>query len=90
MILQPTAVSTKEFTKSGDHLYVSEASSLPAPSRVYDDAIDLGFTMVNSQGKRVVIAEFACKYDADGDLLYTDYKPLAIYRQTFTIRIFND
>lgn len=97
MILQPTLVSTERFTYvPAENMFVTEASDLGLGhgidfGRVYDDACDVGLTLVSHRtGTRVV---FAIEHEErrDGDLLYWDLRPADRSKWGCgTVRIFND
>jgi hypothetical protein len=93
MNLHPTTISTNAFTYvAAERIFAGEASSLPAPSRVYDDACDTGYTLVSAKaGSEIIIAAHNDVRDNEGDLLYTDYRPIKRdWADRFTVRIFND
>jgi len=82
MILQPTVISTEHLVSRFDGyeqatVMSAEASSLGwQPSRVYDDACDIGYTLISHKtGAMVVFAE-SHRETHEGDLLYTDYEPV--------------
>jgi hypothetical protein len=82
MILTPTRLSTRNFTYySPDRLFVAEASDLGRDfrrGRVYDDACDVGFTLVShATGAEIVFASNGETRDADGDVLYEEFVPVA-------------
>jgi len=92
MILRPTPVSTEQlkFDKE-ENLLVAEDSSLPRPSRVYDDACDEGYTVVSHHTGREVVYASDTSWSDGGDLLYWDYRP--VNRADWecpTLRVFND
>ena len=92
MLLAPTQVSTAQFTwVKSERLLVAEASDLSDMSRVWDDACDVGYTIVSAHtGRTVVYAVHSDKRDA-GDLLYQDLRPVHQADQDLpTVRIFND
>jgi hypothetical protein len=92
-VLRPTPVSTRDLSydaKTGT--FTAEASSLPAPGRVYDDACDFGYTVISHlSGTKVVFVEDFQQRDRD-DLLYTDYLPVAErgWVRPVLLRVFND
>ena len=92
-VLRPTPVSTRDLSyKAKTGIFTAEASSIPRPGRVYDDACDLGFTVISHLSlNKVVFVEHAEKRDAD-DLLYTDYLPVAErgWVRPVLLRVFND
>jgi hypothetical protein len=93
MVLRPTTVFTERFTYvREERLLVAEASDLPEMSRVYDDACDVGYTVVSSHtNKSVVYAVSHTERDRGGDLLYWDLEAVKPRDTTLpTVRIFND
>jgi hypothetical protein len=92
-ILRPTIIGTHLLTwYPSDKLFSAEDSDLPRPSRVYDDACDLGYTVVSARTGRAVVVVFeSVTRDAQGDVLYWDARPVVrSERELFTLRIFND
>jgi hypothetical protein len=101
MLLHPPKIRTDRFTWAAeDRLFVTEASDLADADfgPVYDDAIDIGFTLVSEQtGREAVMVEHHREYDNEHDLLYTDFIPaeqLALVMRgappRFVVRVFND
>lgn len=93
MTLRPTPVSTGRFTYSKRTCtFSAEASDLPQPGRVFDDACDVGYTLVSERtGAEVVFAESGRETDSEGDLLWTEYEPVCPgSARRFKLRIFND
>lgn len=106
-LLHPNPVSTDRFTFDHDtRTFVAEASDfgslrdrlatngLVGPfGRVYDDACDIGLTLVSHvSGTRVVFAVEHEERDREGDLLYWDLLPAQLHERTagLKVRIFND
>jgi hypothetical protein len=101
-ILTPPAVNTREFTfvrENGVDLLVTEHSDLQARGidfgRVYNDACDVGLTIVSQRtGRKVVYAISHTQRDIEGDLMWWDLTPAPYQRNvpehTLTVRIFND
>jgi hypothetical protein len=95
MILSPAHISTEHMTRmveDGVAVFSVEDSDLAwRPTRVYDDACDVGYTLMShATGKHVVVAEHVPVRDADGDLLYTDYKPVRPNDPKVILRVYND
>lgn len=97
-VLSPPPVSTDRFTYlPADGLFVIEASDLGPDfrlGRVYDDACDVGFTLVSARtGDRRVFTSVGERRDDDGDLLYEDFAlvgPSGRVDQSLRVRIIND
>jgi hypothetical protein len=92
-VLKPTYVGTKLFTwLPEESLLVAEDSSLPRPSRVWDDACDVGYTLVSHQtNSPLVVTREHVERDREGDILYWEYKPIApAYHNRFKVRVYND
>lgn len=104
MILHPTPIETNNplLTYVGsDRMFVTEVSDLNAnsiePGAVYDDACDVGFTLISHRtGRDIVVVQHHTE-TRDGDTLWWDYVPArelaAIVRgaaPTVTLRVFND
>lgn len=78
MLLSPSPISTDRFTYC-DGVFVTEASGLGdfLLGRVYDDACDVGLTLVSHRtGAKVVYALHGEKRNSEGELLYTDFLPV--------------
>lgn len=93
--LRPTPVSTRSITFDRDaNLLVAEMSSLRNPSfdRVFDDACDVGLTVVSHWTDREVVYALENEVrDGEGDLMYWDLIPANRAEQFLpTLRIFND
>ena len=92
MILHPRPVNASRFTfVPAENLYIAEASDFGRDfplGRVYDDAADLGFTLVSERGE-TVYAQDGEERDREGDLLYEEYAPVS-GPLTARVRIFND
>ena len=94
MILTPPAVSTENLMWHAEtSTFVAEASDLGVGfGRVYDDACDVGLTLVSRYDDRqpIVMVVNHEERDADGDVQYwdlvsADFKPVG-----FTVRVYND
>ncbi len=92
-----SSIKTDRFTwDREERLYVAEASDLADlnMSQVYDDAIDLGFTLIRAANDRFVMVENHREIDSEGDLLYTDFAITdnrgPVEYPAFGVRIFND
>jgi hypothetical protein len=91
-LLSPTRIGTQHFTWVPDKsLFVAEDSSLPRPSRVWDDACDEGYTLVSERtGEELVIALEHVERSEDG-IAHWDYQPIAAtFHNRFIVRVFND
>lgn len=71
MLLKPAPVSSSSFTfDKTNNLFISEFSTIGRafkPGRVYDDAIDVGFSIISERtGNHVVFAENETVYNEDG------------------------
>lgn len=94
-ILNPPSHSTRLFTWVPEtNELVCDISDLPRPvmGQVYDDACDLGMTLVSARtGKEIVVAVDAEVYDSEGDLQAWILRPVRCGAVVpFQVRIFND
>lgn len=96
-LLKPSPVSTDSLMYIvADKLFVSEISNFGKGfnfERVYDDACDVGMTLVSARtGDAVVFAVTGEQRDADGDLMYWTLEPAPYQRNrpTCTVHIYND
>lgn len=94
MILQPSPVSTERFTWA-DGMFVTEASSLGdfRLGRVYDDACDVGFTLVSHRtGRKVVVSHVRDIRDGEGDLVASVFEtaPYQAGAPSVAVHILND
>jgi len=97
MILTPTRISTSRLSyDAATGIFAAEASDLPDPSRVYDDACDVGYTLVSHRtGTEIVFAHVDTVKDREGDIMYFVFKPAdfrlhASLRDSLVLHIFND
>lgn len=89
MILHPTPVSTDRFTFA-EGVLAAEASDLPDPSRVYDDACDVGYTVISHRtGREVVYAQHETVRNAT-EVRYWIYMPVRHTDPQIPVHIFND
>lgn len=98
------SVGTEKFTWTtagrGERMFVSDQSDLGPEfslGRVYADACDVGFVLISAvTGMEIIVALSHESRDAEGELLYTEYKPIEWPRSVseqsvdFVVRIFND
>jgi hypothetical protein len=104
MILKPNPVSSSRFSWNSEHgEFVAEASDLYRASggitghtnlfeRVYDDACDVGLTIVSAvTGREVVFAVYREVRDPEGEIVCWELEP-AEYpnRGLCRARIYND
>lgn len=93
-LLNPKPVSTNRFTyHSGTATFVAEASDLGRDpfGRVWDDACDIGLTLVSARtGAQVVFAVAGEARDGEGDLLYWDLLPADRNAPALKVRVYND
>lgn len=95
MILRPVQVSSRQFSWFNDkRMYVAEISDLGGRfGRVYDDACDVGLTVVSQYDERDEIVFVVDHTEVkDGDTLWWDLKPAKPSDKNcgFTLRVFND
>lgn len=89
-VLRPTPVSTDKFTyNASERSFFAELSDLQINfSRVYDDAVDEGFTMVSARtGKEIVFVVEHIEFDPEGDLRWWTLRSLT---GDFIATVFND
>ena len=88
--LRPTPVSTDRFSYDpATRSFSAEISELRINfGRVYDDAVDEGFTMVSTKtGREIVFVVEHVEYDPEGDLRWWTLRSLT---DNFTATVFND
>lgn len=95
MILKPAPVSTRRFSVAKDGTLVAEISDLNGYGRVYDDACDVGLTLVSHKtGRQIVFVVEHQERDREWELLFEDLLPadLRVRREmpNLKVRIFND
>lgn len=94
MILKPCPVSTDRFNYiASDNTFVADASDLNGFGRVYDDACDLGVTLVSAKtGREVVFVVTAERRDGEGEILFWELRPATLdtRRSPGTVQIYND
>ena len=97
MILSPAPVSTDRFSFNlNDRVFTAELSDLGRDfrfGRVYDDACDVGLTLVSTRtGRRVVFAIENEIRDREGELQYIELRPASRFESDDlpAVRLFND
>lgn len=80
MILEPNPVSSASFTYDPHaNLLVSEASTVGCLARVYDDACDVGLTVVSVRtGRKVVYVLDGNIRDSEGEVIVDVLKPVSL------------
>ena len=93
--LKPTRVSTERFNyNAASNTFSAEMSDLTGlhMTRVYDDACDVGYTLVSVKtGREIVFAVEHEERDGEGELLWIDLRPAN--RSEWgagTVRLYND
>jgi hypothetical protein len=97
-LLKPCPTSTTMFTYDARTCtFATEASSLDEGGRrewlerVYDDACDLGLTLVShTTGAEIVFAVAREVRDAEGDLVYTELRPARSGQGGMRVVVYND
>lgn len=91
-LLKPAPISTATITLY-EGMMVGEASTLQfRPERVWDDACDVGVTLVSHRtGREVVYVVEDMARDGEGDLLWWDLLPADLSMRFLPpLRVFND
>lgn len=91
-VLRPAPVSTRQFSLDpSTRRLVAEISSTNGFGRVYDDACDVGLTLVGPTGSEVVYVVSSERRDADGDIVDWTLVPANAGRpHDAAITLFND
>lgn len=93
-ILKPAPVSSTQFTWLSDRrMYVAEISDLGKGfsfGQVYDDACDIGFTLVSKTGDREIVFAVEVEATEDNEIKWWDFEPANRLHCGFNVRIFND
>ena len=92
MLLKPVPISSTKFLFR-KNTFIGEASELKdlKLGRVYDDACDMGFTIISEKtGKGVVFAQTEDTLDAEGDLLSINFVSVTPGLTHLKVVIFND
>jgi hypothetical protein len=99
MTLQPSPISSSQFNyHPGENLLTADASDLGTiGGRVYDDACDVGFTVVSARTGAARIFVMAREaFDREGDLLYVDFEMIPESKtgdavaDALRVRLYND
>ena len=92
MILTPRPTPMTALTWSREAaMLVGEASTIGPFERVYDDACDVGFTLISEDTyEQIVLAIDHEERDADGDVVYWNLVPVKPASATVRVRIYND
>lgn len=94
-LLKPAPVSTERLTHvAAENMLAACASDLPEFERVWDDACDVGVTVVSHRtGREVVYAVEEQVRDGEGDTLYWMLQPASLADQRAGLpglQVFND
>lgn len=93
-LLKPCPIFTDAFHYDGaTNTFTAEASGLPRMGRVYDDACDVGYTLISERtGREVVFVVTHEERDREGELLWTDLTPARPTpgHSCGTVRVYND
>ena len=92
MLLKPAPISSSKFAFSRG-AFIAEASDLRdlRLGRVYDDACDMGFTIISEKtGNAVVFAQTEDLFDKEGDLLSINFVSVTPGFTNLKVVIFND
>jgi hypothetical protein len=92
MLLNPAPISSSKFHFK-KNTFTAEASELRdlKLGRVYDDACDMGFTIVSEKtGKGVVFVQTEDTVDREGDLLSINFVSVTPGLTNLKVVIFND
>lgn len=92
MILHPNPVTADRLTWMPEsRQFVAEMSDIGGFGQVYDDACDVGLTLVSRRpGYREIVFAVEHEERREGDILYWDLEPVTGGPASFTVRIFND
>lgn len=76
-LLRPCPIHTSRLNYNArERVFSEEESTIGAPGRVYDDACDLGYTLVSARtGREVVFAQTFTSRDIGGDVAFWVYEP---------------
>ena len=97
MMLKPCPISSDCFSyHKTNKTFYAEASDFfgprtLVPERVWDDAADLGFSIVNPRtGRHVVFSGEQIVNDPEGDIAYWEYVCVTPMLRDLKCKIFND
>jgi hypothetical protein len=92
-ILKPTPLVPMSVFTSHEGILCADMSDLGHMplGRVYDDACDVGFTLITA-GREVVYVERTSRRDSEGDLLWTEFTPADRRDRSHSpdLRLYND
>lgn len=93
MLLFPCPISSKRFTFT-ENTFVTEASDIRPHypfDRVYDDAADVGFSIVSAKtGNSVVFRHKHTHQDSEGDIVKWEFECVSPNWKHLKAEIFND
>ena len=93
MLLHPAPISTSRFSYK-DGVFSAEESDFGRDFRfgqVWDDACDIGLTLVSHVSGREVVFAFEREVrDREGEVMYLEFKPALRNQPNLTVRIYND
>jgi hypothetical protein len=85
-------ISTRDLTWfAKDKTFVTEASTIGAPGRIWADACDTGFILKShATGRNIIVSLVGEARDSDGELQWETYQPTRLSDPSFTLIVFND
>jgi hypothetical protein len=92
LFTQPVVSTKRLFWHAATSTFVGEISEIGNFGRVYDDACDVGLTLVSQYEDRnpLVMVVNHTERDAEGDIAYWDLVSADFTKVGFTVRIYND
>lgn len=92
MLLNPPRLTTDRFTwVPSENTLVAEMSDLPEFGRVWDDACDVGYTVVSSRTGKEIVYAVHHEEKQDGDLVSWILKPAErSFLDLPTLTVYND
>ncbi len=94
MILKPSPISADRFFyHAAERTFCADLSDLGHGfnfGQVYDDACDVGLTLVSPRTGKEIVFAISGEKKRDGELLWIDLVPADFTDKRFTVRLFND
>lgn len=92
-LLKPLPIRSDRFTNTEDMLVIERSDLGRDFERVWDDACDVGLTVVSAMNGRETVYAVEHEERHDGDILYWDLRPVARVNPLLpapAVRVYND
>lgn len=89
-VLKPAPVSARQLRwDRASRVFTADISDLNGFGQVWDDACDVGLTLLGPAGRESVVVVTDEKVDREGDILWWELTPIS-REHHFTVTVYND